>query len=49
MGCGGTVFAKRFFGAELDAMGVVDEPVEDGVGDASAAEVGANRRRVAAR
>ena len=40
MGCGGAVLAKRFFGTELDAVSVVDEPVEDGIGDASTAEGG---------
>lgn len=36
---GGVGFAHRVFGVEFDAVSVVDEPVEDGIGDASAAEI----------
>ena len=35
----GVSAAHRFRGSQLDAMGVMDEAVEDGVGDAAAAEV----------
>ena len=40
MGVGGMVFSEGFLGVQLDAVGVVDEPIEDGVGDAIAAQVG---------
>lgn len=36
---GGPCFAHGFAGGELDAVSVVNEPVEDGIGDAPAAQI----------
>jgi len=35
----GVLFAHGFGGSQLDTVRVVNEPIEDGIGDAAAAEV----------
>ena len=36
---GGVLLAHGFVGAQLDAMGAVDEPIEDGVGNPVPTEI----------